>query len=395
MTFPYHDPNWMEAADFVHANVKVGEKILAPDIFWWMFDKVFRYLNTFRNPRENYQFAIIHKGEIAHIEPEALRHIMDRGHCVFANPVFVIWSSRRDLFSVPLHSDHLQSFHHRRHDLTQEELTAGKARVTSDRTILPDPGTIMKFETLDTKAFIAAMNAFWQNGGYEYATLRDQTYYAEIDRHILEFGPHHSNGRILDLACGIGRLPEGIVDTNLIIGVDISEAAVLKASRIHRSGSYAVMDAERLGFPDASFSAVLFIDAIEHVKDSAAALAEIARVLEPGGELVVTAANRNSLHLVFARKLGIPEFRTNYQHIREFTLDEIRNLLAEQGLIIKASKGIFLYPFWGIPLLDDAVRNITDDDVEIVQLMRLLGELIGPEHAYAFTVRAAKDVIPR
>src|SRR5262249_51325974 len=143
----------------------------------------------------------------------------------------------------------------------------------------------------------------------------------------------------------------------------------------------------QLAFPDASFATVLFIDAIEHVRDAPATLSEIARVLEPGGDLVVTVANRNSLHQIIARKLGLPEFKTNYQHIREFSFDEIRTLLAERGLGVADAKGLFLYPFWGIPQLDDAVRVLTDEDPEMVEVLRLLGERVGPEYAYSFTVR--------
>lgn len=62
MTFPHHDRNWTETADFVRAHLKRGENVLAPDIFWWVLDTVFRYQNTFRNPSQEYEFAIIHKG---------------------------------------------------------------------------------------------------------------------------------------------------------------------------------------------------------------------------------------------------------------------------------------------------------------------------------------------
>jgi SAM-dependent methyltransferase len=150
------------------------------------------------------------------------------------------------------------------------------------------------------------------------------------------------------------------------------------------------MDAHQLGFPEASFSAVLFIDAIEHVKDAPAVLSEAARILAPGGELIATVANRDSLHEIIARKLGMPEFKTNYQHIQEFTFAETRALLEERGLSVADAQGILLFPFWGIPLLDAAVRGLTDEDAELVEVLRVLGERAGPEFAYAFVVRAVK-----
>jgi SAM-dependent methyltransferase len=392
MTFPYHDDNWTEPADFLHRHVEKEESILAPDLFWWRFDSIFRYRNTFSDPSRDYDFALIHKDEIAWIEPQVLSRTMARGHCVFANSVFVIWSARTDLRPVPARSDHVRAFHERLSALTEDERSRAGISALGDDTVLPDPGAITKFETLDATALKVALNRFWENGGYLYTTLRDKTYYAEIDRHIAYFAAGLRSLRILDLACGIGRLPNFITGANSVFGIDISEVAVRRARQTCPTAAYAVMDAQHLGFADASFSRVLFIDAIEHVKDAPATLSEIARVLKPSGDLVATVANRNSLHLFIARKLGVPEFKTNYQHIREFTLDEIRLLFAEHGLSVVESKGNFLYPFWGVPLLDDAVRTITDGDPETVELFRLLGERVGAEYAYSFTVRAVKDL---
>jgi hypothetical protein len=84
MSFPHHDRNLTEAADFLRAHIGSGESILAPDIFWWMFDRIFRYLNTFRNPCVDYDFAVVHKGEVARLEPSVLRRTLARGRCVFA-----------------------------------------------------------------------------------------------------------------------------------------------------------------------------------------------------------------------------------------------------------------------------------------------------------------------
>ncbi len=87
------------------------------------------------------------------------------------------------------------------------------------------------------------------------------------------------------------------------------------------------------------FDAVLFLDAIEHVRDAARVILEGGRVLKPGGEFVVTFANRNSVNQIMTRKLGYPEFVTNFQHFREFTLEEMRDLLAAGGMTVTGSAG--------------------------------------------------------
>ena len=35
MSFPHHDEHWVEVADFLDAHVCAGERVLAPDPFWW------------------------------------------------------------------------------------------------------------------------------------------------------------------------------------------------------------------------------------------------------------------------------------------------------------------------------------------------------------------------
>jgi 2-polyprenyl-3-methyl-5-hydroxy-6-metoxy-1,4-benzoquinol methylase len=107
------------------------------------------------------------------------------------------------------------------------------------------------------------------------------------------------------------------------------------------------MDAHSLCSADGSFDIVLFIDAIEHVKDAYKVVSEISRVLRPGGQVLLTVANRDSVNQVLTRKLGYREFVTNYQHIREFSFAETRNLLGSHHLEIEQSRGIFLYPYWG------------------------------------------------
>ena len=52
---------------------------------------------------------------------------------------------------------------------------------SSSDSVLPDQGTLERLGRLDPRAFRAAMDAFHDAGGYRYDTLRDRTYYAEID----------------------------------------------------------------------------------------------------------------------------------------------------------------------------------------------------------------------
>lgn len=99
--------------------------------------------------------------------------------------------------------------------------------------------------------------------------------------------------RILDVGVGTGlELPLFAPTTN-VTGVDLSEAMLRRArARVTGAGLSAVaglcvMDAMRLGFPDAAFDAVVAPYVMTVVPDPAATLDEFARVVRPGGEIVL------------------------------------------------------------------------------------------------------------
>ncbi len=100
-------------------------------------------------------------------------------------------------------------------------------------------------------------------------------------------------GRILDVGVGTGMsLPE-YRWTSRIVGVDLSLPMLRKAKarvsehRLTNIDGLAVMDAQHLGFPDAAFDVVVAQYVITAVPDPEATLDEFARVLRPGGEIVL------------------------------------------------------------------------------------------------------------
>jgi phosphatidylethanolamine/phosphatidyl-N-methylethanolamine N-methyltransferase len=126
-------------------------------------------------------------------------------------------------------------------------------------------------------------------------------------------------GRILEVGVGTGISLPDYAPTNRLFGIDISEPMLRKAQeRVAELGltnveGLAVMDAEHLTFPDASFDVVVAQYVITTVPNPEAALDEFARVLKPGGEIVLVsrvgaeAGLRRTLEHWFApaaRKLG-------------------------------------------------------------------------------------------
>lgn len=101
-------------------------------------------------------------------------------------------------------------------------------------------------------------------------------------------------GRILEVGVGTGISLPGYSRTNRIFGLDISAPMLERARRrvtelrLDHVEGLEVMDAEDLAFPDASFDVVVAQYVVTAVPHPERALDEFARVVRPGGEIVIT-----------------------------------------------------------------------------------------------------------
>jgi len=101
-------------------------------------------------------------------------------------------------------------------------------------------------------------------------------------------------GRILEVGVGTGISLPGYSPSSSLYGVDISEPMLDKArARVRRLGlanveAIEVMDAEALDFPDACFDVVVAQYVVSAVPNPERALDEFARVVKPGGEIIIT-----------------------------------------------------------------------------------------------------------
>src|SRR6202008_1942663 len=100
-------------------------------------------------------------------------------------------------------------------------------------------------------------------------------------------------GRVLEGGVGTGISLPKYASNVRIFGTDISEAMLRKAKarvaglRLKNVEGLAVMDAEKLEFPDCSFDVVMAQYVVTAVPNPEAALDEFARVIRPGGELII------------------------------------------------------------------------------------------------------------
>jgi ubiquinone/menaquinone biosynthesis C-methylase UbiE len=132
---------------------------------------------------------------------------------------------------------------------------------------------------------------FWMDGEHQ-AAYFDASRLA-FYREVLGLLPKQPC-RVLDLGCGNGYFLRLVADAwrtvglPLLVGVDYAEQAVRAATRLVPEATFRTSQADRTGFPDASFDVVMAMEVFEHLARPRAALQEAWRVVAPGGRLLIT-----------------------------------------------------------------------------------------------------------
>ncbi|MBV9102953.1 MAG: class I SAM-dependent methyltransferase [Candidatus Eremiobacteraeota bacterium] len=134
--------------------------------------------------------------------------------------------------------------------------------------------------------------------------------------------------RFIELACGLGGAGLWVAAKTraFLTGIDFSSEAIRQASAraealgLHGRAQFAVADMAQTGLPDSAFHGLMSIDAIPFV-DATTVTAEIARLLRPGGNAVLTAFEAEAPR----RPTVVPDYRP---------------YLEDAGLIVRAHEEI-------------------------------------------------------
>lgn len=169
-------------------------------------------------------------------------------------------------------------------------------------------------------------------------------------RLILELLGDVRGRTILDVGCGDGALALELHKRGAIVtGIDMSDAmidAARAAARQQRADvAFVVAPAEAIPFPPESFDTVVAVTILCFVQDAAPVFAELARVLRPGGYLVIGELGKWNSWAAARRIrawLGSPLWRLG----RFRTAGEIQGLARQAGLVPGPVRGAIYYPRW-------------------------------------------------
>lgn len=165
---------------------------------------------------------------------------------------------------------------------------------------------------------------------------------------ILELVGDVRGRSVLDVGCGDGDLAVLLARNGAdAVGIDASvrmiDAARHRAAREQISVAFEVATARHMPFPSERFDIVVAVTILCFVQDAAPVFGEIARVLRPGGRLVIGELGRWSTWAAARRVrgwLGSPLWRQG----RFRTAQELQALARQAGLTPGAVRGAIYYP---------------------------------------------------
>lgn len=161
----------------------------------------------------------------------------------------------------------------------------------------------------------------------------------------------HDYRRPLIIGCGTGDELR-LTDAPSIVAFDLSRTAVHNARTLVPSACYLQADGMRLPFSDNTFDLALSSEVLEHILQPEKMLAEVARVLQPGGKLVISTPNWRSF-FGLARWMGETLLR------RPFTSDDqpvdrwatpssLTALLHSARFAVISQRGAWYFPPTGV-----------------------------------------------
>ncbi len=165
---------------------------------------------------------------------------------------------------------------------------------------------------------------------------------------VLDLAGPLSGRRVLDVGCGDGTYALAAASRGALCTAVDRFDEMLEAARQRALDSGAQIgfergDANRLPFSDESFDVVLAVTVLCFVEDASRAVRELARVLVPGGRLVLADLNRWSTWAAWRRVRALFGSRT-WRHARFCSAGGLTRLVTSAGLEVERADRAITYP---------------------------------------------------
>jgi ubiquinone/menaquinone biosynthesis C-methylase UbiE len=200
--------------------------------------------------------------------------------------------------------------------------------------------------------------ATYEDLGYRDVFWARRIYEDACDRVALRALLPPSGGRLIEVGAGFGRLADEYTGYGEVVMLDSSEVHVAAAlETLGDDPRYQIVlgDAAALPFPDGYFDAAVCVRVLHHFGDPGPIIAELGRVLRPGGVLVLEYANRRNLKSIVRRLLGHQSwsaFGLGAVEYKPFHYDHapvtIRRSLRAAGLAIERMRAVSLFRLRGL-----------------------------------------------
>ncbi|HEY0392650.1 MAG TPA: methyltransferase domain-containing protein [Solirubrobacterales bacterium] len=157
---------------------------------------------------------------------------------------------------------------------------------------------------------------------------------------LIELAPEDRRSRWIDVACGPGVISRAMAArVGSVVAVDLTPAMVEEAGRRAREEgignvSFAVGDATALDFADASFDGAITRLSLHHIPAPGRVVAEMARVVRPGGRIVVSDIAADEDGEAAAWREEIERLR-DPSHWACQTPERLRRMGAAAGLVVE------------------------------------------------------------
>ena len=167
---------------------------------------------------------------------------------------------------------------------------------------------------------------------YEEKRVSDKRHAAVVDIQytITEKFLNEPYKKILDVACGTGRFFR--VYKGEIYGIDVSADMLKEAAKKKKAKILKQADASKIPFKNNFFDIAITSQFIKHTPEYKQVIAEMARVVRPGGAIIIDFPNHYSITNFFT-KLRV--FFGKLRHYNFFSLKDIRGIAKENALEIE------------------------------------------------------------